>query len=268
MDALESDRLVEIARDLARARTSRTPIAPIHPRLVPPSVAVAYEVQRAGIAEMVSAGDRVVGRKIGLTSAAVQEQLGVDAPDFGTLMASMEVLSGEAISDTFIQPRVEAEVAFILSRDLARERITPSDLLRSIAWATPALEIVDSRVQDWKIGILDTIADNASSGGYVLGAERRRIEDLDLRLCGMVLEKNGEVSSVGVGAACLGNPLHAALWLARAMVAHGSPLREGDVVLSGALGPMVGIREGDHIVASLQGLGSVSVRVVRSAGSA
>jgi 2-keto-4-pentenoate hydratase len=252
-------RVDEIARDLASARASRAPIAPIHARLDDPSTAVAYEVQRRVIAQWQRSGDRVVGRKVGLTSVAVQKQLGVDQPDFGALLASMEVATGESLPNAFIQPRVEAEVAFILSRDLTSEIITPSDLLRSVAWAAPAIEIVDSRIRDWQIEILDTIADNASSARYVLGTERRKVEDLDLRLCGMLLEKNGEVSSLGVGAACLGNPLHAALWLARTMVAHGSPLREGDIVLSGALGPMVGVTPGDRIAATIQGLGSVSV---------
>jgi 2-keto-4-pentenoate hydratase len=248
-----------IARDLAIARESRKPIAPIHARLAASGIAAAYEVQKKGIAPLLSAGDRVVGRKVGLTSVAVQKQLGVDRPDFGTLLASMEVLSGEDIRYELIAPRVEAEVAFILARDLTSEIITPSDLLGAIAWATPAIEIVDSRIEDWKIGILDTIADNASSGRYVLGPDRHRVEGLDLRLCGMVLEKNGEVSSVGVGAACLGHPLHAALWLARTMAGHGAPLREGDVILSGALGPMVGVSPGDRVGATIQGLGSVSV---------
>jgi len=233
--SLAIDRAVvdEIAGDLAMARASRKPIDPIQSRLDERSVASAYEVQRSVVARWRREGDRVVGRKIGLTSVAVQKQLGVDQPDFGALLASMEASTGEII--------------------------TPSDVVRAIAWATPAIEIVDSRIRDWKIGILDTIADNASSARYVLGAERRRVEDLDLRLCGMVLEKNGEACSLGVGAACLGNPLHAALWLARTMVSYGSPLREGDVVLSGALGPMVGVAGGDRIVASIQGLGSVSV---------
>ncbi len=263
--SLATDRAVleEIARDLAMARASRRPIDPIQSRLDERSVASAYEVQRSVVARWLREGDRVVGRKIGLTSVAVQKQLGVDQPDFGALLASMEASTGESIVDAFIQPRVEAEVAFILSRDLTGEIITPSDLLRAIAWATPAIEIVDSRIRDWKIGILDTIADNASSARYVLGTERRRVEDLDLRLCGMVLEKNGKACSLGVGAACLGNPLHAALWLARTMVSHDSPLREGDIVLSGALGPMVGVGGGDRIVASIQGLGSVSVAFER-----
>ncbi len=249
----------QIAEDLRVARESRYPIAPIHSRLPDASLASAYDVQRKLIGGWLRAGDRVVGRKIGLTSDAVQKQLGVDQPDFGTLLASMEVFTGESVANSFIQPKVEAEVAFLLSRDLTGEVITPSDVLRAIAWATPALEIVDSRIRDWKIGILDTVADNASSGRYVVGADLRRLEDLDLRLCGMILEKNGEVCSVGVGAACLGHPLNAALWLARTMVARGSPLREGDLVLSGALGPMVGVSSGDRVVATIQGLGTVRV---------
>jgi 2-keto-4-pentenoate hydratase len=156
-----------------------------------------------------------------------------------------------------IQPKVEAEVAFVIGRDLDQERITIADVIRSIEFALPAIEVVDSRIADWKIGILDTIADNASSGLYVLGATPKKLKDLDLRLAGMVMESAGEPISVGAGSACLGNPLAAVLWLAKTMARVGRPLLEGDTVMSGALGPMVGVKWGDVVEARIAGLGSV-----------
>jgi 2-keto-4-pentenoate hydratase len=156
-----------------------------------------------------------------------------------------------------IQPKVEAEVAFVLDRDLDQERLTIADVIRAIAFALPAIEVVDSRIADWKIGILDTIADNASSGLYVLGATPKKLENLDLRMAGMVMESAGEPVSVGVGAACLGDPLSAVLWLAKTMARVGRPLKAGDTVMSGALGPMAPVKWGGVFEARIEGLGSV-----------
>jgi 2-keto-4-pentenoate hydratase len=161
-----------------------------------------------------------------------------------------------------LQPRAEAEVACVLGRDLTATDPTTSEVLRAIACVLPAIEIVDSRIQDWKISLVDTIADNASSAMYVLGTEPRNLADVDLRLCGMVLTKNDNVVATGAGAACLGHPLHAVRWLAGTMVAKGRPLRAGDVVLSGALGPMTAVAAGDRVRAEIAGLGTVSVRFV------
>ena len=156
-----------------------------------------------------------------------------------------------------IQPKVEAEIAFVIGRDLDDERLTIADILRAMEFALPAIEIVNSRIADWKIGLLDTIADNASSGLYVLGASPKKLEGLDLRLAGMVMEHSGEPVSVGVGAACLGDPLSAMLWLAKTMARVGRPLKAGDTVLSGALGPMVTVTWGGVYEARIEGLGSV-----------
>ena len=156
-----------------------------------------------------------------------------------------------------IQPKVEAEVAFVLERDLDHERLTIADVIRAVAFALPAIEVVDSRIADWKIGILDTVADNASSGLYVLGATPKKLKDLDLRAAGMVMENAGEPVSVGAGAACLGDPLSAMLWLAKTMARVGRPLKAGDTVLSGALGPMAPVKWGDVFEARISGLGSV-----------
>lgn len=244
---------------LARAADQRTPIAPIGAELAPLGIAGAYAVQECLTQRALGAGRRLVGRKIGLTSRSVQAQLGVDQPDYGMLFADMEFGDGEEVPlSRFIQPKVEAELAFCIERALPDPQVTLSEVIQAIAYALPALEIVDSRIRDWKISLLDTIADNASSGAYVLGGAPRRITDLDLRLCGMVLEHQGEPLSTGCGAACLGNPLNAVVWLARRMAAAGRPLGAGDIVLSGALGPMVTVQPGATYHARIAGVGSVT----------
>lgn len=249
------------AARLAEAERTRTPCAPVRELVGESDLAAAYAVQEAGTRARLAAGARLVGRKIGLTSAAVQEQLGVDQPDFGMLFADMAVPDGgEVPAGRLLQPRAEAEIAFILGDDLVGDALTGSDLMRAVECAVCAIEIVDSRIAGWDIRITDTIADNASSGLYVLGGQPRRLADLDLELCGMVARRNGEVVALGAGAACLGNPLHAVLWLAQTMARHDRPLRAGDVVLSGALGPMAPVAPGDHVEVQIQGLGAARVR--------
>ncbi|TWC07270.1 2-keto-4-pentenoate hydratase [Bradyrhizobium macuxiense] len=249
-----------LAARLQEAESARRPIDPIAGEIGNGNLEIAYAVQsevtRRGIAD----GRRMVGRKIGLTSKAVQQQLGVDQPDYGALFADMEISTGEAIDVTrLIQPRVEAEIALVLDRDLPGEDITLGELMRSTAYAVAALEIVDSRIRDWKISILDTVADNGSSARYVLGAAPRRLTDVDLEACGMTMTRNGTIVSVGCGSACLGHPLRAGLWLARAMARAGQPLRGGDVVLTGALGPVSPVSVGEVYEARVSGFGPVSV---------
>jgi 2-keto-4-pentenoate hydratase len=201
---------------------------------------------------------RIVGCKIGLTARAVQAQLGVDQPDFGMLFDDMGYGDGEPVPLAILhQPKIEAEVAFVLGRDLTAEQPTQVDVINAIEYALPALEIVGSRIAGWNIKFVDTVADNASSGAYVLGATPRKLSEFDLRLCGMVTSRRGEPVSVGAGAACLGNPLNAVVWLARTMAAVGSPLHAGDLVLSGALGPMVAVQPGDIFDTRIHGLGCV-----------
>jgi 2-keto-4-pentenoate hydratase len=235
-----------------------SPCAPIRDLLPEGALDLAYAAQEINTRRGLEKGRRLVGRKIGLTSLAVQKQLGVDQPDYGMLFDDMAVPDGWEMSrKQLIQPKVEAEVAFVLDRDLEQERITIADVIRAVAFALPAIEVVDSRIADWKIGILDTIADNASSGLYVLGATPKKLEALDLRGAGMVMESAGEPVSVGAGAACLGDPLTAMLWLAKTMARVGRPLKAGDTVLSGALGPMAAVKWGDVFEARIEGLGSV-----------
>ncbi len=248
----------EAAQAILGAYDTGAPCGPVRDLLPEGDVDAAYAVQQATMEVWLKKGRRLVGRKIGLTAKSVQKQLGVDQPDFGMLYTDMAASDGDEIPfSKTMQPRVEAEVALALERDLDCEQPTVADLIRVTAFALPAIEIVGSRIADWNIKIVDTIADNASSGLYVLGCSPRSLGSFDLRLCGMVMERRGEQVSLGAGVACLGNPLNAALWLARRMVEVGAPLRAGDIILTGALGPMVSVKPGDVFEARISGLGSV-----------
>jgi 2-keto-4-pentenoate hydratase len=215
-------------------------------------------VQELNTQRKLQGGGRLVGRKIGLTAKAVQKQLGVDQPDYGMLFADMAIADGEPVRwSRLMQPKVEAEVALVMAHDLPEPGITMAQMLRGVAFALPAIEIVGSRIAEWNIRFVDTVADNASSGLFVLGNTPAPLPGLDLRLAGMVMERKGEQVSLGAGAACLGHPLNAALWLANKMAELGRGLKAGDVVLTGALGPMVPVNPGDVFEARIQGLGSV-----------
>ena len=256
------DEIITGLAERLRAAYDGEPIAPIRDQLPAGDVGVAYRVQQVNTRHWIAAGRRPVGCKVGLTSAAVQRQLGVDQPDFGVLFADMAVDAGAVVpASSLVQPRVEAEIAFVVGRDLDSDEPTLADLLRSVDYALPAIEIVASRIVGWDIGIVDTVADNASSGMFVLGTTPRRLDDpaVDLRLAGMVMERHGEPLVFGAGAACLGHPLHALRWLAATMVRAGRPLAAGDVVLSGALGPMTPVVAGDRFEARISGLGPVGV---------
>jgi 2-keto-4-pentenoate hydratase len=260
---MSHDSIQAAAAVLAQARMTRTPCGRISERFQISTLADAYAVQELNTQAALAAGRRLSGRKIGLTSLAVQEQLGVDRPDFGMLFADMEYGDGEAIERShLIQPKAEGEIAFVLGRDLPNPDTTLGELMNAVDYVVPALEIVDSAIENWKITLVDTVADNASSGLYVLGKSPVRLANLDLALEGMLLEKNGAQASIGLGAACLGNPLDACLWLSRTMAEFGRPLRAGDVLLSGALGPMVPVTAGDSLRLKLTRLGEVSCRFV------
>ena len=254
--------IASAANRLWAAHETATPCDPVRDLLDPADVEVAYAVQARNTTRWLGDGRRAVGRKIGLTSRAIQAQLGVDQPDYGVLWADTCFSDAEPIPwSRLMHPRAEGEVAFVLDRDLDGDALVLPDLLDAIAYALPAIEIADSRVRDWDISIVDTIADNASAGVFVLGTQPTPVGDFDPRLCGMVLERRGAPVSTGAGAACLGNPLTAALWLARKMVEVGSPLRAGEIILSGALGPMVDVRPGDALELRISGLGHVRAHV-------
>ena len=248
----------ELARRLRDAYTSEA-IAPLRDGLEPTDIAGAYTVQHLNTDHWVGQGRKIVGRKIGLTAKAVQAQLGVHQPDFGVLFDDMEVANGGMLAPaSTLEPKAEAEVALILGKDLTMEDPTPEDVAAATDCAMAALEIVDSRIADWKIQFADTVADNGSSAFFVLGETRKPLSGLDLYSCGMVMEINDEIVSVGAGAACLGHPLNAAAWLAKTLVSVGQHLRAGDIVLTGALGPMVTLTPGDRVVARVGGLGDVN----------
>jgi 2-keto-4-pentenoate hydratase len=247
--------LEAIAEQLRRAHESRTPIAPLRETYPELSVDDAYAIQQINAKHSAS---RVVGRKIGLSSKVVQAQLGVDQPDFGTLLADMAYGDCEEVPWTRVmQAKAEAEIALVLDRDLPHRDCTLVDVIRATAFALPAIEIVGSRIAAWNIKLVDTVADNASSGAFVLGGTPVKLDAFDPRACGMVIERRGEQVSIGNGAACLGHPLVAATWLARELATRGAPLRAGDIVLTGALGPMVTVAPNDVLEARIEGLGSV-----------
>jgi 2-keto-4-pentenoate hydratase len=255
------------ARRLREARDSRRACAPIRELIGTSRTADAYAVQEINTRFWLGTGRRLVGRKIGLTAKSVQRQLGVAEPDYGMLFADMALAECDEIpADTLLQPRVEGEIAFCIGRDLTSPQVTMAEIIRSIEYAVAAVEIVDSRIAGWDIKFADTVADNASSGMFVLGTEPRQLADFDPKLCGMVLRRRGEGVSFGAGAACLGHPLNATLWLAQTMARVERPLLAGDIVLSGALGPMVSAQPGDVFDLQINGLGEV--RVAFSAGSA
>lgn len=249
---------IEAAARLATARIRRRPCAPVRELLPHNDIDSAYAIQSTWVDEQVAAGATVVGHKIGLTNPAVQRQLGVDQPDFGVLLDTMARPAGQPIDiGATLQPKIEAEIAFVLDTDLDVAGIGPADVAAATDHVVAALEIVDSRIANWDIGIVDTVADNASSGLFVLGT--RRVPLADLKECPMALWRGESVVSSGSGADCLGDPLIAVAWLARTTRERGRPLRAGDVVLSGALGPMVPVAPGDEFRAVIGGIGEVGV---------
>lgn len=260
---MSADTIHQAAQALREARASRRAIGRISESHGIAGLEAAYAVAAVNTAARLADGARIVGRKAGLTSKAVQAQLGVDQPDFGVLFDDMEYLSGQDVPTArLLQPKIEAEIAFVIGRDLVAPKPSWAEFLQSLAYALPALEIVDSAIADWKITLVDTVADNASCGLYVLGDQPQPIGQVSLGSVGMQMTCNGLVTSVGSGAACLGHPLRAAYWLAQTMARIGQPLRAGEVLLSGALGPMVPVKAGDVVQADLGVLGTVSCRMV------
>jgi 2-oxopent-4-enoate/cis-2-oxohex-4-enoate hydratase len=258
---MDNNDIERLGDELYLALRERRVVEPLTSRHAGISVEDAYHVQQRMIARRLQDGERVVGKKIGVTSKAVMDMLGVYQPDFGYLLDAMIVNEGEAIdAGTLIQPKAEGEIAFVLKRDLMGPGIGNAEVLAATECVMPCFEIVDSRIRDWKIKIQDTVADNASCGVFVLGDRAVDPRRVDLVTCGMVLEKNGEIVATGAGAAALGSPVNAVAWLANTLGRLGIGLKAGEVVLSGALAAMFPAVRGDNFRVSIGGLGSCSVR--------
>ena len=256
-----TDKIKQYAETLAEAENTRNGTVPLTSIDTALTVKEAYYIQLENIQRKIEQGHIIVGKKIGLTSLAMQKLLGVDEPDYGHLLDGMVVENGGQINvEQVLQPKVEAEIAFILKKELRGPNLTALDVLQATDYVVPALEIVDSRIKDWKIKLADTVADNASSGFYVLGGKPTRIEDIDLELIGMVLTKNGELVNTGVGAAALGNPAKCVAWLANKLAEFDISLKAGEVILSGALSAAEAAQKGDTFTARFAHIGQVSVR--------
>lgn len=255
--------IAEAARRLREAAESGRQCEPVRHLLGSDSdVDAAYAVQETNTDLSVSAGRRISGRKIGLTSAVVQQELGIDRPVSGTLFADRCVTDGiDVPAGALVQPSAEGEIAFVLGDDLDKGEHSVVDVIGATAYVLPAIEIVDSRTADWDLTVVDMVADNACSGFYVLGSRPTPLAEVDIREARMEMRVNGKVASTGRGAACLGNPLHALAWLADSMCARGTPLVAGQCVMTGSLGPMAPLAPGDEIQVEVGPLGTVSTKL-------
>ena len=263
MEGLTQEQIRQEARQLYQAEKDKRVLRPFtekYPKIVAEE---SYRIQLALIEMKKAKGAKVVGKKIGLTSKAMQKMLNVDQPDYGHIMDNMVLQDGAVFPlGELIQPKIEPEIAFILDRELKGPAVTPTGVLAATRFVVPALEIIDSRIEGWKIKLCDTIADNASSARVVLGNSPRRVDEFDLKLVGMVLEKNGDIVQTGAGGAVLGHPAVAVAWLANAVGQFGVSLGAGEIVMPGALCAATDVSPGDLLQASFAGLGTVSVRFV------
>jgi len=260
---MDKSKIEHYGDELYNALITRTAVAPLTDREADITIEDAYQIQQRMIQRRLDAGETIIGKKIGVTSKVVMDMLKVNQPDFGMMTSGMVFNEGESIdTSTMIAPRAEAEVAFVLKSDLMGPGVTAADVLRATDFVVPCFEIVDSRIQDWKIKIQDTVADNASCGVLVLGGRRKSPADIDLALAGMVLEKNGEIISTSTGAAVQGSPVNAVAWLANTLGKLGIGLKAGEVILSGSQSPLVPVKAGDSLVCTVGGLGGTSVRFI------
>ncbi|MEU1963772.1 2-keto-4-pentenoate hydratase [Nocardia sp. NPDC019304] len=251
----------ELADELERAERDRVAIDPLIARHPDIDVVDAYEIQLINIRRRLDAGARVVGHKVGLSSKAMQQMMGVDEPDYGHLLAEMEVYEDVPVeAGRYLFPRVEVEVGFVLGADLPGAECTEDDVLAATVAFAPAIELIDSRIKDWNIGLADTISDNASSAGFVLGAQRVAPKDIDIKAIDAVLTRNGDVVAEGRSDAVLGDPVIAVAWLARKVASFGVRLKAGDIVLPGSCTRAIDARPGDEFHAEFAGLGSVRLQ--------
>ena len=260
---MDQQQITQLGDELYAALTAGKTLSPLTSRGFDITIEDAYHIQQRMLARRIEKGEKVVGKKIGVTSKAVMNMLGVGQPDFGYLLDGMVYNEGESIPmDTLIQPKAEGEIAFLLNKDLMGPGLTAADILAATEGVMACFEIVDSRIQDWKIKIQDTVADNASCGVFVLGDKLVDPKKVDLSMCGMVLEKNGEIVVTGAGAATMASPVNAMVWLANTLGRLGIGLNAGDIVLSGALGAMVPVKAGDSLRCTIGGIGGCSVRFI------
>ncbi|HVJ49615.1 2-keto-4-pentenoate hydratase [Desulfitobacterium sp.] len=249
-----------LGMELFQASKTREVGAPLSERFPDITVEDAYYIQVHTLKQFAAQGNKVTGKKIGLTSKAMQSMFGVFEPDFGSLLDHLAFNSGDEIpAELLIQPKVEAEIAFVLQNDLTGKHITARDVLDATAYVTAAIEVVDSRIRNWQIKLSDTVGDNASFGAYVLGNTTSSVRDIDLRLVGMVLERNGVIANTGAGAAVMGHPANCVAWLANKMNEFNTPLRKGDVILSGAVTAAVEAKPGDYFRVQFDRLGEVCI---------
>lgn len=261
---MEKEQITLCGDELYEAMLQRKTLSPFTERFKDITIEDAYKISLRMIERRVDAGERVIGKKIGVTSKAVQDMLNVHQPDFGFLTNSMAFSEGQEmpISQQLIQPKAEGELAFILKKDLLGPGVTNADVLDATDYVVPCFEVIDSRIENWNIKIEDTVADNASCGLFVLGDGGVDPHKIDLTTCNMVVEKNGVVISTGVGSAAMGDPVNCVTWLANTLGKYGISLKAGEVILSGSLVPLEPVQAGDHMSVSVAGIGSASVRFV------
>ena len=255
--------LIQVADILWSAESSMKTCDPIRTIIGEQNIKDAYAIQMIITQRKINRGDKIIGHKIGLTSHAVQKQMGVSQPDFGSLTDRTQVTNGGSIGlSKLMQPKIEAEIAFVLKTDLDIEDPSREDIVNAIDYASPAIEIVGSRITDWNIRITDTVADNASASHFVVGDKKVNLSDIDLINCRMRIEGQQGIVSEGIGSACLGNPIRAVQWLANTMIELGTPLKQGEIILSGALGPMYTIESSGSYSAEIEGLGAAIVTLI------
>ncbi len=253
--------LQQLGLELHKALINRAPIAPISQRGHELTIGDAYLIQTYMLSHRIKSGLRVIGKKIGATSEPVQKAVGIDQPDFGVLLEDTAYRSGDVIDySNLIQPRIEGEIAFVLKKDLSGPNVTPEMVIEATDYVSPCLEVVDSRIHNWQINIIDTIADNASCGALILGDARIGIRDLDLAKCKMRILIDGKQVTQGIGAASLGHPANAVAWLANKFGEMGKVLKAGEPILSGSLGALIDVRKGDNINLAVDGIGSCSAK--------
>lgn len=262
MHSMSEELIEKLSEEFIEAYRTRVALPPLTERYPNITVEEAYRIQQATVRKRLASGRNIVGKKIGLTSKAMQQMLGVDQPDYGYILSDMVLPEGVPLRmEQVLQPRVEPEIAFFLKHDLSGPSLNAAAVLAATQFILPALEIIDSRIQDWRIKLPDTVADNASAAMVVLGGRPLPVDACDLRLTGMVLEKNGEPVHYSCGAAVMGHPAEAVAWLGNKLYEYGETLKAGEIILPGALCGAVSLAAGDHVKATFDHLGSVGLRV-------